>query len=91
MLAATGRRRRALAPRLAEVEGRPEAVDSSVECLICLPSAFGLSKAKSKWFHCRAGHLLCETYCNTVNGTAPCSACTSTTMGASLATSMRFC
>ena len=87
MLAATGRRRRALARLLAEVEGRPEAVDSSVECLICLASAFDMSKAKSKWFQCRAGHLLCETCCNTVSGTAPYSACT-LPMGASLTTSM---
>ena len=87
MLAATGRRRRALTRRLAKAEGHSEAVDSSIECLICLASAFDVSKAKSKWFQCRAGHLLCETCCNTVSGTAPCSACNSP-MGASLTTSM---
>ena len=87
MLAATGRWRRALTRRLANIEGRSEAFDSSVECLICLASAFDMPKAKSKWFQCRAGHLLCETCCNTVSGTAPCSACT-LPMGASLTTSM---
>ena len=87
MLAATGRRRRALTRRLAKAEGHSEAVDSSIECLICLASAFDMSKAKSKWFQCRAGHLLCETCCNTVSGTAPCAACTSP-MGASRTTSM---
>ena len=87
MLAATGRWRRALARRLTEVEGSPEAVDSSVECLTCLASGFDISKAKNKWFQCLACNLLFETCCNTVSGTAPCSACTSP-MGTSLTTSM---
>ena len=78
---AKGRVRRALARRL-EVA----AVESSFECLICLGDAFDSSKARSKWYQCREGHLLCEA-CSAVSCEASCSACTSP-MGASRTTPM---
>ena len=78
---AKGRVRSALARRL-EVA----AVVSSFECLICLGDAFDSSKARSKWYQCREGHLLCEA-CSAVSCGASCSACTSP-MGASRTTLM---
>ena len=78
---AKGSVRRALARRL---EGA--AVECSFECLICLDDAFDKSKARSKWYQCREGHLLCGA-CSAMSCEASCSACTSP-MGASRTTPM---
>ena len=78
---AKDRVRRALARRL-EVA----AVERSFGCLICLGDAFDSSRARSKWFQCREGHLLCGA-CSAVSCEASCSACTSP-MGASRTTPM---